>query len=723
MNNFTVSVDADGVATFLFDVPGRTMNTFTDSAVADIDTIVATIRDDASIKGAILASGKANGFCAGADLGELGETAGGRAEGAAREAALPGTARMSRALRALETVGKPVAAAIEGIALGGGFEFALAAHYRVASTRAKVGLPEVTIGLLPGAGGTQRVPRLAGVPAALDLMLTGASVDAEKAKAIGIVDEVIEPGQALAAAKAWIMNGGEGVQPWDRKGYVMPDGPYSEAGSAGFILTPAKIMAKSYGNYPAQKNIARCVYEGFNLPMDSALRVEARLFLDTQQSPQARAMIRSLFLSKQALAKGGARPEGVPTYAVKKAAVLGAGMMGAGIAYAQARVGIDTVLIDVAQAGADKGKAYSEGLVAKAVAKGAMSQAAADELVGRITATTDYDAIKGADLVVEAVFEDRALKADVTRRAEAQIGPDAVFASNTSTLPITGLSEAAERPANFIGIHFFSPVDRMELVEIIVGKTTSQETLAKALDYCKQLKKVPIVVNDSRGFFTSRVFDTYIREGLEMLIEGIAPAIIDNVGRMTGMPRGPLELLDDVAIDLVDRVAGQRRIDLNLPAPVAGDTDKFLIDMVAQERWGRKNGKGVYDYPQGQPKSLWAGLAEMYPVKISQSSPELVEHLKQRLLYRQAVEAARCMDENVVTAARDADVGAILGWGFAPWTGGPISLIDGVGVAEFTATCEALAAQYGERFAPPVLLKTMAGKGERFYPAPKPLAA
>jgi len=723
MNNFTVSVDADGIATFLFDVPGRTMNTFTDSAVADIDAIVARIRDDMFIRGAILASGKSNGFCAGADLGELGETAGGQADGPAREAALPATSRMTWALRALETVGKPVVAAIEGIALGGGFEFTLAAHYRVASTKAKVGLPEVTIGLLPGAGGTQRVPRLAGVQAALDLMLTGAPVDAEKAKAIGIIDEVVEPGQALAAAKAWIMAGGEGVQPWDRKGYVMKDGPYSEAGSPVFMMVPPKIMSKSYGNYPAQKNIARCVYEGFNLPMDAALRVEARLFMDTQQSPQARAMIRSLFLSKQALAKGGARPEGVPVYTVKKAAVLGAGMMGAGIAYAQARVGIDTVLIDVAQAGADKGKAYSESLVAKAVAKGAMSQAAADELVGRINATTDYDAIKGADLVVEAVFEDRALKADVTKRAEAQIGADAVFASNTSTLPITGLSEASERPANFIGIHFFSPVDRMELVEIIVGKNTSQETLAKALDYCKQLKKVPIVVNDSRGFFTSRVFDTYIREGLEMLIEGIAPAIIDNVGRMTGMPRGPLELLDDVAIDLVDRVARQRRNDLNLPEPVAGDTDKFLIDMVGQERWGRKNGKGVYDYPQGGAKSLWSGLAEMYPVKIARSSPELVEHLKQRLLYRQAVESARCMDENVVTAARDADVGAILGWGFAPWTGGPISLIDSVGVAEFTAACEALAAQYGERFAPPALLKTMAEKGERFYPAPKPLAA
>ncbi|RIA37978.1 3-hydroxyacyl-CoA dehydrogenase [Hephaestia caeni] len=721
MQNFTYTVDKDGIATFLFDVPGRTMNTFTESAVADLDAIVAVIRED-RVTGAVLASGKDNGFCAGADLGELGETAGAGLTGDALAAALKGSSRMSWALRAIETVGKPVVAALEGIALGGGFEFALAAHHRVASSRAKVGLPEVTIGLLPGAGGTQRTTRLAGPRAALDLMISGAPIDAAKAQALGLIDAVVEPGAAIAAAKAWITGGGDGVAPWDRKGYQMPGGPYTAEGAPVFMTAAAQIHAKSYGNYPAQKNIARCVYEGFGLPMDAALRVEARLFLATQQTPQARAMIRSNFISKQALAKGAARPAGVPAYTVGKAAVLGAGMMGAGIAYVQARAGIETVLIDTSQEGADKGKAYSAGVIEKGIARGTTTAEAGDALLARIHATTDYAAIAGADLVVEAVFEDRALKAEVTRRAEAQIGTDAVFASNTSTLPISELAGAAERPANFIGIHFFSPVDRMELVEIIVGKETSPETLAKAMDYCRALKKVPIVVNDSRGFYTSRVFETYITEGLEMLLDGIAPAIIDNVGRMTGMPRGPLELADDVAIDLLDRIAGQRRVDFGLGDPNGG-TDKVLVDLVGAERLGRKNGKGFYTYAKGEPKRLWDGLADLYPVTVERSTPELVETLKRRLLYRQAIEAARCMDEGVVTAPRDADVGAILGWGFAPWSGGPISLIDSVGVAEFVARTRAFAADHGDRFTPPALLERMAAAGDSFYPAPKAAAA
>ena len=721
MQNFTYSIDADGIATFLFDVPGRTMNTFTESAVADLDAIVAVIRED-GVKGAVLASGKANGFCAGADLGELGETAGATLRGERLAAALEGSSRMSWALRAIETVGKPVVAALEGIALGGGFELALAAHHRVASVGVKVGLPEVTIGLLPGAGGTQRAARLAGPRAALDLMIGGAPVDAAKAQSMGLIDEVVEPRQAIAAAKAWILGGGEGVAPWDRKGYRTPGGPYTEEGGPLFMVAAAQVHARSYGNYPAQKNIARCVYEGFGLPMDAALRVEARLFLATQQTPQARAMIRSNFLSKQALAKGAARPADVPPYAVRKAAVLGAVMMGAGIAFVQARAGIETVLIDTSQEAADKGKGYSAAVVDNAVTGGTMAREAGDALLARINATTDYDAIAGADLVVEAVFEDRALKADVTRRAEAQIGGEAVFASNTSTLPITGLAEAAERPENFIGIPFFSPVDRMELVEIIVGRKTSSETLAKAMDYCKALKKVPIVVNDSRGFYTSRVFETYITEGIEMLLDGIAPAIIDNVGRMTGMPRGPLELADDVAIDLLDRITRQRRVDFGLPDPNGG-TDKVLIDMVGAERLGRKNGKGFYTYAKDAPKRLWSGLADLYPVTVERSTPELVETLKRRLLYRQAIEAARCMDEGVVTAARDADVGAILGWGFAPWTGGPISLIDGIGLGEFVARAKAFAGEYGERFAPPALLERMAAQSESFYPAPSQAAA
>ncbi len=719
MENFKVEVNRAGIAVFLFDVPGRTMNTFTGRAIADLDVLVARIRDDAAIKGAVLASGKANGFCAGADIGEMGDTAGQPVSGAASEAALVASSRMSRALRALEIVGKPVAAALEGVALGGGLEFALAAHRRFAARGlARVGLPEVTIGLLPGAGGTQRTPRLAGVPAALKLMLSGAPIDAETALAQGLVDAVVEPGQTVEAAKRWILDGGEGVQPWDRPGFAMPDGPYTLKGGEIFMIAAADLQARHYGNYPARQNIVRCVYEGFGLPMDAALRVEARLFLSTQRTPQARAMIRSNFLSKQALAKGSARPQEIAPFKVNRAAVLGAGMMGAGVAYAQARAGIETVLIDVTQEAADRGRAYSQKLVDAAVARGEMSASAAAAFMARIVATPDYAAIAGCDLVVEAVFEDTGLKAEVTRRAEAMLGPGAVMASNTSTLPIGVLAQASQRPESFIGIHFFSPVDRMELVEIIVGVQTSRETLAKAMDYCRALKKVPIVVNDSRGFYTSRVFETYSFEGLEMLLEGIAPAIIDNIGRMTGMPRGPLELLDDVAIDLVDRIAAQRRRDLGVNGPLAGP-ELVLHQMVSAGRLGRKNGLGFYDYPEGGSKRLWSGLAALYPVKVTTSSPELVENLKRRLLYRQAIEAARCMDEKVVIAARDADVGAILGWGFAPWTGGPMSLIDAAGVDVFTADCDALALAHGDRFAPPPLLRRMAQSRQDFY-SPSP---
>ncbi len=722
MQNFRISVDADGIALIEFDVPGRTMNTFTDSAVDDLGLMADRISSDDTIRGVVLASGKANAFCAGADLGELGETAGAQeSDPAALAAALEKTSKMSWALRRLETIGKPIAAALEGLALGGGLEFVLAAHYRVAarSPKLKLGLPESTIGLLPGAGGTQRLPRLAGVEKALPLMLTGRPVDADEALALGLVNAVVAPGETVSAAKAWILGGGEAVQPWDRKEWRAPDGPFTPHGSGVFMGAIAQVQGKTAHNYPAQTNILRCVYEGITLPMDAALRVEARLFLATHQTPQARAMIRSIFLSKQALAKGGARPEGFAPYEVNKVTVLGAGMMGAGITYVQAAAGIETVLIDVSQEAAEKGKGYSEKLVAKAVAKGTMAQEKGNALLARILPTTDYTQIAGSDLVIEAVFEDRALKADVTVRAEAQIRDEAVFASNTSTLPISGLAEAAQRPANFIGLHFFSPVDRMELVEVIVGKETTKETLAKAMDYCLKIRKVPIIVNDSRGFYTSRVFDTYLREGFEMLLEGIAPAIIDNVGRMTGMPRGPLELTDDVAIDLVDRVARQTRIDLGEPEIPTEGSDKLLHDLVATHgRYGRKNGKGFYDYPADGAKTVWGGLADLVPVKIANSSPELIEKLRERLLYRQAVEAARCLDEGVLTSARDGDVGALLGWGFAPWTGGPLSLIDQVGIQAFVARCDELAAECGKRFAVPALLRRMAAAGESFYPAP-----
>jgi 3-hydroxyacyl-CoA dehydrogenase/enoyl-CoA hydratase/3-hydroxybutyryl-CoA epimerase len=722
MENFKIEVDGDGVALVTFDVPGRSMNTITGAVMRELPQVVEQIKSDAAIKGAVIASGKPSGFCAGADLGEMGSQAGGREDTRSAEeklrAQFDSSFTLNRTLRALETCGKPVAIALEGLALGGGLEIALAGHYRVAAKNPKLqlGLPEAKVGLLPGAGGTQRLPRIMGAMKALPLILEGKSMSADEALANGVVHEVVEPGQTVEAAKTWIKTKGDPVQPWDQKGYKVPGGgPFSPGGSQVFILGNAMLRKQSYGNYPAQLNILKCVFEGLQVPIDAGLRIETRYFLKTMATPQAKAMIRSLFLSMQELGKGASRPQGVAPYDVKQVAVLGAGMMGAGIAYVQAVAGIKTILIDTTQEAADKGLAHVKGILDKAVGRKKMTQEKADQVLSLITPTTDYALVKGSDLVVEAVFESREIKAEVTKKAEAQIADTAVFGSNTSTLPITGLAKASERPANFIGIHFFSPVDKMGLVEIIMGKETSQETLAKTMDYVLKIRKTPIVVNDSRGFYTSRCFGTFVTEGLEMLTDGIAPAIIDNVGRATGMPRGPLEMNDDVALDLAHKVREATKKDMG-DQYVAGPVDALISKMVVDlGRFGRKNGKGFYDYPSDGPKRLWPGLSDLAPIKTKDADPALIEEIRTRLLYRQAVEAARCFEEGVVTDPRDADVGAILGWGFAPWTGGPISLIDSVGVKAFVETCDALTEKYGSRFAPPKLLREMAASGETFY--------
>ena len=720
MENFKIDVDADGIALVTFDVAGRSMNTLTGQVMDEIPQVVERIKTDDAIKGAVLTSGKQSGFCAGADLGDM---ASGMLSGAGDlQAAFDAGWKLNGALRALETCGKPVAAAINGLALGGGLELTLACHYRVVENDNKIqlGLPEIKVGLFPGGGGTQRLTRLIGVQAALMQMSEGKSWRPNDAKGAGVVHEVVEKGQAVEAAKAWIKNGGKAQQPWDDKSFKLPGGgPYHPAGIQNFMVGNAMLRKQSYGNYPAVLNLMKAVYEGLQVPIDAGLRIETRYFIKTLMTPQAQAMIRSLFLSKQELDKGAVRPAGVEKSDPKKVTVLGAGMMGAGIAYVQVMAGIETVLIDQTQEAADKGKQHVADLLKKRLSRGQMTQEKHDAVLALVTATTDYDLIKGSDLVVEAVFESREIKADVTKRAEAQLAEGAVFGSNTSTLPITGLAEASVRPADFIGIHFFSPVDKMMLVEIIMGEKTGDAALAKAIDYVLKIKKTPIVVNDSRGFYTSRCFSTFLMEGMAMLEEGYGPALIDNVGRMTGMPRGPLEMHDDVALDLSYKIAKQTREDLG-DKYVPNEGEQIVATMVEGGRFGRKNGKGFYDYDQ-KPKTLWAGLGELAPTTKGIDQPEgasafaQIDELKTRLLYRQAVEVARCWEEGVIDDPREADLGAILGWGFAPWTGGPVSFIDGIGLARFVETADRLAETYGDRFRVPQLLRDMAAKDETFY--------
>jgi len=703
-------VDSDGIALLTIDLPGRSMNVINGDVSRDLSSLIEKVAGDPAIKGAVITSGKPT-FLAGADLGMLGSQAGASSVKDMFEQAHA----MNRQMRRLETCGKPFAAAINGLAMGGGLEITLACHYRVCADDPKIqlALPEVKVGLLPGGGGTQRLPRLMGVQASLMYLLKGDSMTPQQAKAGNVVHELAPLADIVARAKAWIREKGDPVQPWDKKGFKVPGG--EGAFNPGIVQTftggNAMAQKETLGNYPAVQAILSCVYEGHQVPMDAALRIESRYFTKLMMDPSSKAMIRSLFINKQAADKLARRPQGVGKFQVKTLGVLGAGMMGAGIAYVSAEVGMTVVLLDTTMEAAEKGKAYSQALVDKGVQRGKVSAEKGQALLGRIKPTTSYDDLKGCDLVIEAVFESREIKDGVTRKTEGAIPNLPVFASNTSTLPITGLAKSFSRPRDFIGLHFFSPVDRMPLVEIIMGKDTSQETLARAMDYVGQIRKTPIVVNDSRGFYTSRCFGTYVAEGLAMLADGIVPALIENGGKQAGMPVGPLDVGDAVSIELGYKVREQTRKDLgDAYKPAPGD---HIVDRLMElGRLGKKAGKGYYDYPEGGKKFLWPGLTENWPSATDQ--PDVTE-VKKRFLYRQAVEAARCLEENVLTDPADGDIGAIFGWGFAPFTGGPFSLIDAVGLDAFVRECDRLAQQYGARFAPPKLLRDMAAKGESFY--------
>jgi 3-hydroxyacyl-CoA dehydrogenase/enoyl-CoA hydratase/3-hydroxybutyryl-CoA epimerase len=710
------SIDAGGIATVEFDYPNKSQNILNAQSLGAYGETMQKALADPAVKGIVIASAKKD-FIAGGDLAELGAAT----DAAAFHAAISQTHKL---MRAIELGGKPVAAALNGSALGGGMEIALGCHYRVAADnpKARFGFPEVTLGLLPGAGGTQRVPRLVGMMAAAPLLMEGKRIKAAEAQKIGLIHAVVKVGDERTAARAWVADalaaGTKPLQPWDTKGFKIPGGgPNTPSGMQMLMAANAMLREKTYDNYPAPRHILSCVYEGLSTNLDTGLAIEARYFTNLVMSPVSKNMIRSLFFGMNEANKLASRPAGVPQQKYSKIGMLGAGMMGAGIAMSTATAGIDIVLLDTTADAADKGKEYARKQWNKQVQRGRLTAEAMEALLARIHPTADYADLKGCELVIEAVFEKREIKADVTKKTEAVIAADAIFASNTSTLPITGLAEASVRPANFIGLHFFSPAEKMPLVEIIVGKATSDATLARSMDYVRAIGKTPIVVNDSRGFYTSRVFGTYVSEGMALLEEGVPPALIDKAGLIAGMPVGPLALADEVSIELVHKIAQQTRADLG-SAYVERAADRVAAKMVADlGRLGRKSGAGFYDYPADGPKHLWPGLAQQFPVKVGADGAAMLtlEEIVERLILVQSVETVRCLEEKVLRAPIDADVGAILGWGYPPFRGGPIGCLHTLGPAQAVATLDRLAEQHGPRFAAPQLLRNMAAKGERFY--------
>jgi 3-hydroxyacyl-CoA dehydrogenase / enoyl-CoA hydratase / 3-hydroxybutyryl-CoA epimerase len=720
--HFKLETDGDGIALVTWDSPGRSMNLIDMKVIEELSAIVEQVASDEKIKGAVITSGKET-FSGGADLTLLeglgrmfADFAKSKGPEAAAIALFEESRKLSLLYRRIETCGKPWVAAINGTALGGGFELTLACHHRVAAQnpRARLGLPEVKVGLFPGAGGTTRVARMLPPGDALQFLLKGDQLRVERAKAMKLVDAVVPAADLVKSAKDWVKQNPKAKAPWDQDGYRLPGGPvFSKAGVMTFPPANAIYRRETYDNYPAARAVLQVVYEGLLVPFDTALRIESRWFAKILRSPEAAAMMRTLFVSLQEINKGARRPAAVPAAKVKRVGIVGAGFMGASIGYVSAGAGIEVVLIDRDQESADKGKAVSAKLIGDQVNKGRASAADRDALLGRMTATADYGALKDCDLVIEAVFEDPAVKVATIKKAQAAMGQGVVFGSNTSTLPITSLAREFADPARFIGIHFFSPVEKMMLVEIILGKETGDAALALALDYVRAIRKTPIVVNDSRGFYTSRVVGTYLREGHLMLGEGIPPAMIENVARMAGMPVGPLALTDEVAVDLAWKIL--KATEQEAPQAVDPRQKALLAEMVEKRgRLGRKNAKGFYDYPDKGPKKLWPGLAELQPQRLDPDTIDIAE-IKQRLLGMQALETARCFEENVLTDVREADVGSILGFGFAPFSGGTLSYIDMMGTKRFVALCEALAKKHGPRFAPSKLLIEMAGKGETFY--------
>jgi 3-hydroxyacyl-CoA dehydrogenase/enoyl-CoA hydratase/3-hydroxybutyryl-CoA epimerase len=695
---------ADGIATITFDEPDSPVNTMCLQWQDDMDAVAAQVlKDKDAIKGILLASNKTT-FFAGADL-----------KGAMRLQPSDATQifeeieRVKKNFRTIETLGKPVVSLLNGTALGGGWEVALVGHYRIAidDRKTQFGLPEVTLGLLPGASGVTKMTRHLGLMGAQPYLVEGKIFTPSEAKGLGLVHDLVAPGDTAAAdmkakALAWIAANPTAQHPWEVKGYKVPGGlPSSPAVAQMLVVAPAVIKSKTRGLYPAPEAIIACMVEGLQVDIETALRIESRHLAKLMTGINAKAMINTFFFNLNAIKSGTSRPAGVPRFKPAKVGLLGAGMMGAGIAYSQASKGIATVLKDVSQEKADLGKSYSAKITQGRVDKGRMKADAQQKILDLIQPTGDVADLKDCDLIIEAVFENRELKAKVTQESEPLLASGGFFASNTSTLPITGLAKASRDAKKFIGIHFFSPVDKMKLVEIIKGKETDDETVARAYDYVQALGKLPIVVNDSRGFFTSRVFGTFVMEGAAMVGEGIPAAAIENAGLQAGMPVGPLAVLDETALTLSLHVMDQTKKDFEAEGKTYTATPGELVveKMVKQHnRPGRAGGAGFYDYPteKGAKKFLWPELKGLFE---KSDATWNITDLKDRLLYRQAVETARCLSENVLTSVHDANIGSIFGIGFPAWTGGAMQFIYGMGIEAFEKRAAELSQAYGPGFA------------------------
>ncbi|WP_438728298.1 3-hydroxyacyl-CoA dehydrogenase NAD-binding domain-containing protein [Parasphingorhabdus sp. DH2-15] len=725
--SFSIDIDDDGIVLMTIDLPGQSMNVWNADLMADFPKFIDEFIGNDDIKGLVITSGKASGFLAGADLNMLGAT-----KATTMAEAFEGAWALNATLRKMETCGnsnkdlvkgaahaKPVACALNGLALGGGLELALACHYRVCADHPKIqlGLPESQVGLLPGGGGTQRLPRLIGLQGAGMMIMSGKPANPQAALAQGVVNEVAPADQVVAKAKQWVKDNPKASAPWDKKGFKFPGGAGSMDPRSVPLYMGASTMAlkQSKGNYPAIQAILSCLYEGSMLPIDTALRVESKYFTKLLSGPNAKNMIRTLFINKQAAEKGAARPQDVPASDLKKVGVLGGGLMGSGITHVTAKGGMDVIVLDRSVEDAQKAVAYSQKIVDKAVKRGKMTQEKADAFMARITPTDNYDDLKDVDLIIEAVFERPDVKADVIKKTEAVIGKDVIFASNTSTLPITGLAKHSERPDQFIGMHFFSPVEKMPLLEIIPGEKTGDKALAVALDYNAKIRKTPIVVKDVRGFYTNRVFPPYAGEAMLMISEGVSMTLIENAAVHMGMPIGPLAVVDETTLKLGYDVMQSTKEELGDEYKPSGNEDLFELMVNKLGRSGRRFGAGFYDYDdKGNKKGLWKGITDHFPPAEVQPS---VEEVQQRLMFIQLIATAQCYHEEVVSDPQSADLGAIFGWGFAPWTGGPMSHIDTMGVDNFVRIADSLAQKHGERFNPPMSFREKADKGETFYKA------